>query len=353
MIAAKPWLVLVGGFLGAGKTTLIGAAAKELARRGVRSAAILNDQGESLVDTQYTAQRGINAAEVTVGCFCCKFSALVEAMEQLRRHEPAVIFAEPVGSCTDVAATVVRPLLEYRDRWRFAPLTVLADPQRASQLLDTRADPRLAFLFCKQLQEADLVCFTKSDLYSSYPPIPAKSVRRISALTGEGVAAWLDEILYGDLPVGQEGLDIDYREYASAEAALAWLNFGVTVETAVPCSPAGLLKPFLARLDAGLTKEGIAILHLKMIADSPSGLLKAALCENGQEPVLEGSLDAPPSARHELLLNLRALGSAAELRTIVEQELGAIKAQFTGLRISCFHPAEPKPERRICLPVPS
>ena len=49
----KPWIAIVGGFLGAGKTTLILAAAKELERRGIRSAVILNDQGNELVDTGY------------------------------------------------------------------------------------------------------------------------------------------------------------------------------------------------------------------------------------------------------------------------------------------------------------
>ncbi|MGA9958965.1 MAG: GTP-binding protein, partial [Acidobacteriaceae bacterium] len=51
----KPWIAIVGGFLGAGKTTLILAAAKELERRGIRSAVILNDQGNELVDTDYAA----------------------------------------------------------------------------------------------------------------------------------------------------------------------------------------------------------------------------------------------------------------------------------------------------------
>ena len=46
----RPWIAIVGGFLGAGKTTLILAAAKELERRGIRSAVILNDQGNELVD---------------------------------------------------------------------------------------------------------------------------------------------------------------------------------------------------------------------------------------------------------------------------------------------------------------
>ena len=48
----KPWVVLVGGFLGSGKTTLILAAARELERRGLRSAMVWNDQGGDLVDSR-------------------------------------------------------------------------------------------------------------------------------------------------------------------------------------------------------------------------------------------------------------------------------------------------------------
>jgi G3E family GTPase len=67
----KPIVVVVGGFLGAGKTTLLLAAAKELGRQGIRSAIILNDQGESLVDSEFAELQGSIHAEVTGGCFCC------------------------------------------------------------------------------------------------------------------------------------------------------------------------------------------------------------------------------------------------------------------------------------------
>jgi G3E family GTPase len=44
-------LHLVGGFLGSGKTTAIGGAARELVRRGVSVGVVTNDQGGLLVDT--------------------------------------------------------------------------------------------------------------------------------------------------------------------------------------------------------------------------------------------------------------------------------------------------------------
>ncbi|MHB2007727.1 MAG: GTP-binding protein [Acidobacteriaceae bacterium] len=343
----KPWIAIVGGFLGAGKTTLILAAAKELERRGIRSAVILNDQGNELVDTGYATKNGIQAREVTGGCFCCKLSDLLRVMAELRAHQPDVIFAEPVGSCTDISATILHPLLEYSDEFRLAPFTVLVDPERAGTLLADDADSDLSFLFYKQLQEADLVCWTKSDLYPDCPQVSAQHVRQVSAQTGQGIAAWLDEIFSGDLKVGSEILDIDYEQYARAEAALAWLNLQVTIEPSVPRSLAAILGPLLYRLDREFTANQVTIVHLKAIIDSPTGFLKAAMCANGQEPEVEGALDASPASRHELLLNLRAVGSAQRVRDIVERELDRIDGKTIGLHIDCFHPAAPKPERRM------
>src|SRR5690242_18622513 len=106
----RPWIVPVGGFLGAGKTTLIFAAARILKTRGLQAAAVLNDQGSNLVDTAYTASQDIPADEVVGGCFCCRFTDLISAAERLRKLAPDVIFIEPVGSCTDLPATLLRPL---------------------------------------------------------------------------------------------------------------------------------------------------------------------------------------------------------------------------------------------------
>ena len=104
-----PHLVLVGGFLGAGKTTLILAAARLLEAQGLRCAVILNDQSDSLVDTRLAEHRGVAFDEVTGGCFCCRFNDLLDAADRLAAYDPDVIFAEPVGSCTDIVATPAAP----------------------------------------------------------------------------------------------------------------------------------------------------------------------------------------------------------------------------------------------------
>ena len=63
-------------------------------------------------------------ADVSVAAF----RNLVDAAERLRAHSPDVIFAEAVGSCTDISATTLQPLkLYYRRQFRLAPYTVLVD----------------------------------------------------------------------------------------------------------------------------------------------------------------------------------------------------------------------------------
>ena len=131
-------LILVGGFLGAGKTTLLGEAAQRLASRGVRVGLITNDQAPELVDTAFLSRGDVKVAEVTGSCFCCNFQGLLDAMSNVRAEAHAdVLLAEPVGSCTDLSATIVQPLkARFRRELVISPLSVMADPLRLADILD-------------------------------------------------------------------------------------------------------------------------------------------------------------------------------------------------------------------------
>ncbi len=350
----RPWIAIVGGFLGSGKTSLILAATRLLEERGLRCAVILNDQSIELVDTHHADARGMLAREVTGGCFCCRFSNLIGAIEELSTQPLDVIFAEPVGSCTDISATVFGPLREEWSSYRVAPFTVLVDPARARDLLGDDADSDMAFLFQKQLQEADLVCMTKADLYTNAERIPVlpegipgDAARWLSAKTGQGVQEWLDEILFGSHEAGRTTLEIEYARYARAEAALAWLNLSFTLEPVVPRSAAMVVGPFLNALDEALTAAGISTVHLKVFDGTSSGWLKVAVCRNGDEPRVEGHLDASPAERHELLVNLRAKGDPAHVQGVVEEQLKKMDGRMSDVRLDCFSPSAPKPERRV------
>jgi hypothetical protein len=308
-----PVIVVVGGFLGAGKTTLILAAARILRQQGKRVAVILNDQGGDLVDTRLVEANGLPADQVTGGCFCCRFPDLLDALDRVAAYEPEVIFAEAVGSCTDIAATTLRPLLrDYPARYRVAPLTVVTHARAA--------DPELQFLYDHQVAEADLVVGRESD-----------------------VAAWVAEVLGSSVTPATRSVPIDYARYAEAEAALAWFNARVTARAARAISPAMLVGPLLDRLSAEIPQ----IVHLKLFTHCESGYLKAAVTSSGGDPQVEGVLDASPAMAHEVLLNVRALCGPEELQAIVEREVAALPSRVTWHELQCFRPAAPVPYLRL------
>lgn len=84
-------MVVLGGFLGAGKTSCMGALVKWLGQRGLRPGLVTNDQGVGLVDTEmgrhFSAGSGDSGAaavrQVTGGCFCCRVQELVEALRDM------------------------------------------------------------------------------------------------------------------------------------------------------------------------------------------------------------------------------------------------------------------------------
>jgi Ni2+-binding GTPase involved in maturation of urease and hydrogenase len=91
--------IMVGGFLGAGKTTAVLRLAEALHRDGRRVGLITNDQSIGLVDTTVLTAHGFPVEEITGGCFCCRFNSLVDAAQRLAAGSgPHVFIAEPVGS---------------------------------------------------------------------------------------------------------------------------------------------------------------------------------------------------------------------------------------------------------------
>ena len=103
--------VMIGGFLGAGKTTTMARLARSYRARNQRVGLVTNDQAQDLADTTSLRAQGLPVEEVPGACFCCRFDDLVDRVGRLESGQrPDVILAEPVGSCTDLVATVVQPL---------------------------------------------------------------------------------------------------------------------------------------------------------------------------------------------------------------------------------------------------
>src|SRR5688500_9826309 len=229
----------IGGFLGAGKTTAVAALAQHLTKAGLRVGLITNDQGNELVDTAMLRARGFATEEIPGGCFCCRFNSLVDAAKKLTHAaRPDAFVAEPVGSCTDLMATVSYPLRRiYGDRFIVSPLSVLVDPVRAQQILGLRVgrsfSEKVRYIWRKQIEEADIIVITKTDLVAPAElseltnrlseQFPGKELIAISIRTGAGVGTWF-EALENSTPSSAAAMQINYDIYAEGEALLGWLN---------------------------------------------------------------------------------------------------------------------------------
>ena len=184
---------------------------------------VLNDQGESLVDTQLARKDGLLADEVTGGCFCCRFSMLMEAAGRLRAQAPAVIFAEPVGELPRISRTrcCARCTRFTHTATGCAPFTVCVDPARVNELeLQRLPIRRYLFLFRNQLAEADLMHPLHQSrplsLLDERPECGGECpLRRRAGRPGRLPGGWT-RFYVGQLPVGAHTLDIDYGEYARA-----------------------------------------------------------------------------------------------------------------------------------------
>src|SRR5438477_8914896 len=161
--------IMVGGFLGAGKTTTLARLARHYTERGLKVGLVTNDQAQDLVDTHTLREQGFPVEEVAGACFCCKFNELLDKVGQLETHQrPDVILAEPVGSCTDLVATVVQPLKDlYGARFSVGPYPVLFKPSHGLKILRNETgsgfSPKAAYIFKKQLEEADAILLNRID----------------------------------------------------------------------------------------------------------------------------------------------------------------------------------------------
>jgi G3E family GTPase len=359
--------VMIGGFLGAGKTTAMARLARYYTGRGQRVGLVTNDQAQDLVDTNSLRAQGFPVEEVAGACFCCRFDDLVGKVGRLQQSErPDVILAEPVGSCTDLVATVVQPLRDlYGQRFQVAPYPVLFKPSHGARILrnepGTGFSPKAAYIFRKQLEEADAIVINRIDELSAaevndlaslvaqdYPGVP---VLRLSAKTGQGFEA-LTELLDQDGNFGRKILDIDYDIYAEGEAELGWLNSSIQVTAPRPFDLDTLLLDVVSHLRQSLHWLGVEVAHLKAIGLRDVSFGVANLVSSGTEP----ELSLPSHGRvqeAEVIVNARVAADPALIEKQVRQTMDEVCRAHGGRAevrsMQSFRPGRPQPTHRYAM----
>lgn len=359
--------IMIGGFLGAGKTTTLARLARTYMERGHRVGLVTNDQAQNLVDTNSLKAQGFPVQEVPGACFCCKFDELVAKAKDLQEAErPDIILAEPVGSCTDLVATVVQPLKDlYATTFKVAPYVVLFKPSHGLRILRNEAagfSPKAAYIFRKQLEEADAIVINRVDelppaaleelkslLATAYPNTPLVA---ISAKTGQSFEG-LVEVLDQEGAFGQKILSIDYDTYAEGEAELGWLNASIHLRRETPFAIDEVLLEVVTGIERALV-AGAEVAHLKVIGLEEGGAFGVANIVSSGSPA-ELSVPAKQTAKEmDLIVNARIATDPEELHQHVKQIVSDLCTQLgivpTFREAQQLRPGRPTPTHRYTKP---
>lgn len=366
----KPRYIMIGGFLGAGKTTAVSRLGKYLVERGQRVGIISNDQSTGLVDTAVFRVAGFDVEEIAGGCFCCRFNSLVEAADKLTaRSRPDVFLAEPVGSCTDLVATVSYPLRRiYGDDYAIAPLSVIVDPKRCAKVFGIvpgrSFSQKVIYVYRKQLEEANFIIVNKCDsiedalreqlVETMSREFPAAKICCCSARDGEGVDAWFEQLLAADEP-NAPSMELDYERYGEGEALLGWLNCTVQLQARQPVDGNRWLMELVNAIRTKLQQESCEIAHLKMMlepVDANGQVAVVSLVGNDQPVELRESL-LDGVTQGQLIINLRGEGDPTLLRDVTLEALehrraaGKCFSEIDVQHVEHFRPGKPSPMHRM------
>ena len=361
--------IMVGGFLGAGKTTTLARLAKHYMQSGLNVGIVTNDQADDLVDTNLLRSLGFDVGEVAGACFCCNFDELMTTVKDLGdRQRPDIILAEPVGSCTDLVATVIQPIKQlFNSEFVIAPYAVILKPSHGRRVLKNESgtgfSPKAAYILKKQIEEADLVLINRADELNEAQAeelqqlvqqfVPDRPVLRISAKSGDGFDA-LTQWLGQDGDFGRRVLDIDYDTYADGEAELGWLNSSVHVSSDTEFSLDELLLDIVQRLKTRLSEVSAEAAHLKTIGlwEGFFGVANLISSENAAELSLPSGCQVKAV---DVIVNARVACEPDVLeetvRTCVSTAVESLSARVEFRRTQSFKPGRPVPTHRISEPV--
>lgn len=353
-------LCLVGGFLGSGKTTAIVTAAKILARQEVPLAVITNDQGSQLVDTVFMNSLNIPGHEVKNGCLCCNYHQFYSAIVDLKDSiQPDIIFAEAVGSCADLVATIVRPLNRF-DPNIDVSLSVFADGPFLLSSMEGRSSfvsDNIQYVYKKQLEEAGVIIINKSDLLTDDQmhmiesilgsDYPGKLLLFQDSRDETSVKNWLHLTKKERSGKSVKVLKIDYEKYGSGEAALAWLDGCIKIHSKERAIEKA--HQFMKEMFDEIVFRQLPIGHLKFFLQAENWIDKISYTSS--DGLKQKSLSKDIMAdRAMITVNARVETSPEQLKKIFWEAMKKVEepnSAIAVLDLDSFQPGYPKPTYRL------
>jgi G3E family GTPase len=182
-------ILLVAGFLGAGKTTVVNHLLAHA--EGRRIAAVVNDFGAINIDAELITGASDGVVSLSNGCICCSLEGdLLRTLATLLRRDPRpefiVIETSGVADPSDIVRNLMDPMI-----WREASLETVLCVMDATTPLTMLEDALLR----SQLRAADVVALSKVDLMDA-----TARAQLCDAVRALRPAAVVVDALHGDVP---------------------------------------------------------------------------------------------------------------------------------------------------------
>jgi G3E family GTPase len=350
MNGASTRFVVIGGYLGAGKTTLTVALAKRLRSMERNVAIITNDQGHALVDTEYARGSGVDVREVVGGCFCSTFPEFIKSARSLVQvSRPDVILAEPIGTSTNILSSVVDPLRkQYPEEFSVAPFMVVVDGTRAARLSGGKR-----MIPAHQIKEAEVVLLSKVDMLDDEGRrkaeeavralVPDAAVLPYSARTGEGVDAILDMVVSAQLS-RKDRAGEDRSLFNAEKSSMSWFSSTASLRPRERIDAYGLATSILRSVASSFPTDDIA--HVKVtVLSEQAGAKMSLVGESAQVDGLRGGRYFSDPAR--LVVNARVTAPPQRLgevmRSIVAGLATELPLELGEVTESCYSPRPEAP----------
>jgi G3E family GTPase len=322
---------------------------------------ITNDQGDQQVDSAFAKSLGISTREVSNGCFCCRYDELDSQLKSLEKEQqPDIVFAESVGSCTDIIATVARPLLNYKPDINIV-VSVFADVDMLVSLIEGRAsflEESVRYIYKKQLEEADLIILNKVDLITEEQlgvadevirsEYPEKTIVYQNSLKDEDIVVWLDMLDQLTSPKQRDSLTIDYDVYGEGEAQLAWLDKSIIIQS--PLGNGGFVaRQIIRSIFNQLKQQQLTIGHLKFFIETDRWSDKISFTTASTS----ADIKIPQENIHriKILINARIQTDPTTLEILIDNVLEDVQSSeactIVTERHSAFKPGFPRQTHRI------